>query len=113
VTKQSRKDKPQEHREIALERIKKLFSEADLVYREDPLLSDRYVSLARKIAMKYKVSLPADVKRRICKSCNSFLVPSANSTVRLTGSKVTIHCLKCGEYTRIPYLKEQKSRRVK
>ncbi|MBU2564846.1 MAG: ribonuclease P protein component 4, partial [Candidatus Thermoplasmatota archaeon] len=31
--------------------------------------ADRYVELARKIGMRYNVSIPAKYKRRFCKHC--------------------------------------------
>jgi ribonuclease P protein subunit RPR2 len=103
--------KPFEERNIASERIDKLFCEAKLAFDKDPALSDRYVELARKIAMKMKVSIPRQLKRRFCKFCHSYLVPSKNSIVRLQKSRVVCTCLKCGKIMRFPYIREQKARR--
>ncbi|AJF61132.1 TPA: ribonuclease P [Candidatus Woesearchaeota archaeon] len=90
-------------KEIALERINELFSQAEKVFRKSPDLADRYVELARKIGMKYKVTMPRQHKRRFCKHCYTYLVPGANCRVRLTGQKVVYFCHKCRNYMRFPY----------
>ena len=56
-------------KEIALERINELFSQAEKVFRKSPDLADRYVELARKIGMKYKTRIPPELKRQFCKHC--------------------------------------------
>ena len=61
--------KPQKFREIALGRINELFKQAKLMFREDPKLSDRYVQLAKRMAMKFKVKIPQEYKKMICKNC--------------------------------------------
>jgi len=88
-------NKPTKQTKIALERIYLLFKEAKLMFREDPNLSRRYVQLARKISMKYKVKFPAVLKRKFCKNCNSYLV-AKNSKVRTRQGFLVIHCLGCG-----------------
>jgi ribonuclease P protein subunit RPR2 len=99
-------EKPKEHRDIALERIKTLFGEADLIFSEDPSLSDKYVRLARKISLKYKVRMPSDLKRQICSKCFSFLKAPATCRVRLREGKAVYTCLSCGEQMRFPYTKK-------
>ena len=92
--------KPLEQVKIAKERIRVLFDQAKEVYKEDPKLSDRYVELARKIAMKFKVRIPSDLKRLFCKHCYCYLVPSKNCRVRLQKGKVVYYCLNCKKYMR-------------
>ena len=58
-----RKDK----KEIANEKVKKLFYQADEIFQKDPSLADRYVYLARKIAMKVNLRYPRGLKRKFCK----------------------------------------------
>lgn len=111
--KQRHKKKPAEFRKIALERINILFKEADIIFKEDPKLSNKYVKLARKISMKYKVKIPSDLKKRFCKHCHSFLKPSKNCRVRLHNGKVVYYCLICKKYMRFPYTKEQKAKRAR
>ncbi len=113
------KKKPSEQREIALSRIKKLFNLADKVvneYKEGDLdfgkkLANRYVEIARRISMKYKVRIPSELKRRFCKKCHSFLIPGLNVRVRIQGNKVVYTCLECGNIMRFPYVREIKKKR--
>ena len=99
---QNRKKKKAVARDIALERIQYLFSAASNAYSQDPELSNRYAFLARRVGMRYRVSLPSELKRKICKKCNSFLVPGANCRVRLSEGSIIITCLNCGNVKRYP-----------
>jgi len=90
-------------RKIANKRIKKLFLEADSIYKESQQLADRYVYLARKIGMKYNVKIPKDLQKKFCKHCYSYLRPGSNCRVRLTGEKVVYYCKNCKNYMRFPY----------
>jgi ribonuclease P protein subunit RPR2 len=88
---------------IASERMAILFEEAERAARKgEGALSDRYVSLARSIGMRYNVRLPAGLRRRACRKCGAFLVPGKNLRVRLRGGKTVWTCLKCGEVSRTP-----------
>lgn len=92
--------KPQKLLLIAKERIKRLFEQAE---QADQQLANRYVQLARKIAMKYKVRIPARFKRRYCKYCYSYLKPGVNCTVRTARGKIVYHCHNCRKTIRLPY----------
>jgi ribonuclease P protein subunit RPR2 len=100
--KQGYRNKPQHLKEIARERIGELFSQAELRFKKNPELSDRYVELARKISMKYKVRIPRESKRRFCKHCHKYIVPGANSRVRLTDKKIVYTCFNCKKHMRFP-----------
>jgi len=95
--------KPEEFRKIALDRVKKLFKEADSIYGENSKLSDRYVTLARKIAMKYKLKIPSNLKKKYCKHCYKYLKPGENCRVRIQNNKVVYYCQNCKKYMRFPY----------
>ena len=97
--------KPSLHRKIALDRIKQLFSEAAVKFKYDKLLADRYVYMARKLSMKYKTKIPADLKKRYCKHCKAFLVPGGNCRVRVSNGKLVYLCLECQHFMRFPYKK--------
>ncbi len=103
--------KPRKQKELVLERIKILFKEAKTAFKKDPKLSNRYVKLARELAMKYKVRMPRELKRRFCKHCYSYLVPSINVRIRTRNGKVVYYCLNCKKYMRFPYLKEKKAKK--
>ncbi len=94
---------PSKEKEIATQRIHKLFYEAKQIFNTDSKLSDRYVHLARKIAMKFKVRIPPILKRKFCKHCYTYLVPSKNLRIRLHKSRVIYLCLKCKRFMRFPY----------
>lgn len=97
------KRKPQKTRKIALERVQKLFSEAKSVFKEDKALADRYVKLARKIAMKARIPIPPELKRRFCKHCYKYLIPGVNCRIRTHEGKVVYYCLECRKFMRFPY----------
>jgi len=97
--------KPEKQRKIALERINILFKEAKNMIEEDPKLSDRYVQLARRIAMKYKVKIPSNFKRRFCKNCHKYLVAGKNLRVRTHKGHMVYFCLNCRHYMRFVYRK--------
>ena len=106
-----RKAKPYAERKIARQRIKILLDKAKDVCGKDRGLANRYVTLARKISMKYKVRIPPAYKRRFCKHCYKFLMPGVNCRVRLQGSKVVYYCLECKKFMRFPYVREKKQKR--
>ncbi len=92
----------QEQKKIALERINKLFQEAESAFPKTPSLANRYVQLARNLAMKAKVKIPTEFKRKFCKHCYAYLVPGKNSRTRTREGKVIISCLECKNFMRIP-----------
>lgn len=92
---------------IAQERIETLFSEAEKAFSQNPSLSHRYVTLARKIAMKVKLKMPRKLKRKFCKHCYKFLKPGVNCRIRTRNGKVVISCFECKKFTRIPFGKKQ------
>ena len=99
---------------IAGERIDILFDLAE----EEALAhnlhrANRYVELARKIGMRYNVRIPRRYRRSYCKHCHSYLVPSINSRVRLRGKRTVIFCENCGDYMRMPFIRERKGKKAK
>ncbi|RLF16608.1 MAG: ribonuclease P [Thermoprotei archaeon] len=95
-----------EARDIARQRIRRLFELAEEASRREPSLADRYVELARLISMRVKVRIPRDLRRRFCHNCGSYLRFGVNCRVRLAKRRsphVAITCLRCGYVHRIPY----------
>ncbi len=103
------RDKSKEKR-IARERIGILFKEADKVFSENEGLANRYVTLARKIAMKANIRMPREYKRKFCKHCYKYLRPGVNCRVRTKNNKVVCYCFNCKKYNRYPFLKEKASK---
>ena len=95
--------KPESQVKIAKERIQELFRQADVMFDEDPKLSNRYVQIARKISMKFKVRIPSQLKRKFCKHCYCFLKPGKNCRVRTHEGKVVYYCNNCKKFMRFPY----------
>lgn len=88
---------------IAKNRIERLFILAEECgFRNRLELSNRYVFLARKISMRYLVPIPNKFKRRFCKHCYCYLIPGQNYRVRISRSRIILHCNNCKKYTRIP-----------
>lgn len=94
-----------EIRKVARERIAILFEKAEREFDENPELSKRYVSLARKIAMKANISLPRETKRKFCKKCLNYLKSGENLRVRVHRNRVIYTCLNCGNVMRFKKMK--------
>ena len=90
-------------KDIALERIKILINKANEIKDKDYDLSKRYIELARKISMRYKVRIPRYL-RIFCKKC---LYPYRldKIRVRVKKSRIIITCLNCGNIKRYPIKK--------
>jgi ribonuclease P protein subunit RPR2 len=98
---------------IARQRIQTLFRLANEAFDEDPLLAQRYVDLARRIAMGARVRLPKEYRRQVCRHCKSFILPGVSSRVRIRQKRephVVITCLSCGKRMRILLRKKEKLR---
>lgn len=80
----------------ALKQINQLFDQA----KKNPDMGKRYVILARKIAMKFNIKLPKELKSKYCHHCYSYLTPK-NSKIRIKKTMKTVRCLECNHYNRI------------
>jgi ribonuclease P protein subunit RPR2 len=90
-------------KQIALNRINKLFLMAESKAHSGNLsYANRYVSIARKLSMKYLVPIPKEFKHRFCKHCYFFLHPYVNSRFRVHRGKLIIYCNNCNKFSRIP-----------
>ena len=82
--------------------VAELFAKAREVFPESKSKANDYVRKARRAAMKVRMRLPAELKRKFCRHCYSFLMPGVNSRIRVHKSRVIIYCLECRKFTRIP-----------
>lgn len=88
---------------IAAERIERLHALArDAAAEREFDRSREYVRLARRIAERNRLSLPREFERFSCDTCDVYLRPGLNATVRLQDGRVVITC-DCGEIARYPY----------
>ncbi len=99
------KDKSYSQQNLALDRILKLFEQAESSFSTYPKLSQRYMVLARKLSTRYKVKLTRDQKKLFCKKCNSYLKNGINVRVRLEKGVIVQTCLECNAIKRISYKK--------
>lgn len=82
---------------IARDRIDILVKSA--LKEKDENLAERQARLAKKIAMRYRVRLPYEVRQLYCKKCKAFIVPGRTARIRVGRAKtkaVRITCLRCG-----------------
>ena len=96
----------EKQKKIAEERIKILFSEAKDIFPTNPKRANRYVEMARKVAMKVNLEMTKLQKRQFCKHCYSYLRSGVNATSRTRDAKLIIYCKECKKYTRIPLTKK-------
>ncbi len=85
---------------IAAERIAILFDEAEKAFLKHPERADRYVEIARKIAMKARMSIIKEYKRRFCPYCNCYWQPGKTARIRTHKGRVIYTCLKCKHHRR-------------
>ncbi|MDD5142937.1 ribonuclease P protein component 4 [Methanoregula sp.] len=87
-------------KKIAKERISALFAQAKQAFPEHPDRSNRYVELARKIAMRQRVRIDRELRRQYCHHCYAFLVPGSNMRVRVHDGNVVVTCGSCNKKMR-------------
>lgn len=92
----------QEARDLARQRMQRLFYLAHEEHSQHPDRSDRYVAIARRISTRLRVRMPRELKRLFCKHCGCYL-PAPARRVRLRDGMVTVTCLRCGVVVRYPY----------
>ncbi|MBU1197580.1 hypothetical protein KJ765_03630 [Candidatus Micrarchaeota archaeon] len=94
---------------IARERCRKLLSLAKDLLEPDPVLSKRYVSLARKIAMRHRFSLGS---KDFCKKCGVVWVSGTTYKTRVSSSqrRVLYTCLSCNHPASFPFMREKAER---
>jgi ribonuclease P protein subunit RPR2 len=100
---------------IALERIMILLdlAEARTLEKSDvsKKLARRYTHLAMEISSHYKISIPKELKHRVCIRCGNFLVPGMNCTVRVVSSHGYVaYACECGKERHVFYKKILKSK---
>ena len=82
-------------KEIASRRILILFENAISNARNNPELSQRQAHIAKKIAMRFKIKMPWQIRSSFCKKCKKFIVPNISSRVRIGRSNVKAIRITC------------------
>ena len=94
--------KPSSAVSTAKDHIASLLDQAKKASKDNMPLANRYVTLARKIAMKFKIRMTPEQKRLFCPYCYKFLLPGKTSRVRIHGGKLIYSCLQCRKFWRKP-----------
>jgi len=87
----------------ALDEVTKILGKAKVAFAKNPELAHKYAKKARRIALKYKIKLPVNLKRKICKYCYGYLVPGKTLRIRTNKGHVVYYCLMCKKFMRIMY----------
>ncbi|MBW2972504.1 ribonuclease P [Candidatus Woesearchaeota archaeon] len=87
---------------IAKQHISSLLEKAKEVAGSKPALANRYVTLARKVAMKFRIRMLPSQRRLYCPHCYRFLLPGKNLRVRVHEHRVIYCCLDCKKFWRKP-----------
>ena len=90
-------------KEVAKERIDLLIANAlhELKYNES--LANEEAKLAKKLAMRVRLTLPYDIRQLYCKQCKQFITPGKFARVRIGRSNmrsIRITCMRCGHIYR-------------
>ncbi|HIH15460.1 MAG: ribonuclease P protein subunit RPR2 [archaeon GW2011_AR17] len=88
-------------KKIAEERIEILFQKAEQAF-PNTKRANRYIDIARHIAMKLNIHMSKKQKRSFCKHCYTYLVSGVNAQTRIRNGNIIIYCKECKKYTRIP-----------
>ena len=63
----------------------------------------KIVKKARMLAMKYRLRLPVQIRRKFCKKCNSLWRIGKTLRIRTSRGKVVYTCLVCKKFRRFAY----------
>lgn len=93
---------------VALGRCGKLLRMAREIFSSNPSRANRYVQLARKIAMRHRIPLGS---KEFCRKCGVVFIPGETLKVRTSSKTKTILyvCLKCGAVRKFGYGRERKA----
>ncbi|HDP74073.1 MAG TPA: hypothetical protein ENN46_03925 [Candidatus Woesearchaeota archaeon] len=82
--------------------------EAREVYSESRDYARKMVAEMLEFRRKSRLAFPAEVKRFICKNCNSPLIPGRNLRIRTKNRHIIFLCTDCKHLFRLPYQKKTK-----
>ncbi len=91
-------------KDIAYERMHRLFELAVAIRPDKPELASKYLRLAERIGRRMDLSVPRDIKRFYCKKCG---LPYGDDTrIRIKKGLCIATCGHCSDIRRIPYRKD-------
>lgn len=83
MTKTSTKKKQDFNMEINQNRINYLYQLSTTIAEQSPGLSSTYNSILKGLSQKSLLKIDPEIKRNICKGCNTMLIPGKTVTCRL------------------------------
>lgn len=86
----------------ATQHIKELSAVYQRSRTHDSQRANRYLLMIRRLAMKFRLRLPREVKHSYCKHCKQAFLPGKNCRMRTRDAKVVFYCYLCKNYTRLP-----------
>ncbi len=92
--------------DVARQRCEKLLELAAKTHAADKKLSLRYVTLARKLAMRHRIPLGG---KKFCKKCGNVFIAQETLKVRLDSKNKRVQwiCLPCGAKKSFGYSKKR------
>jgi ribonuclease P protein subunit RPR2 len=95
-------------KKVALGRIRMLLALAEAKTientQESRRLAKRYVTLARNMSSRYKISIPKELKNKVCTNCGNFLVPGIDCSVRVASVHGYVaYVCECGKERHVFY----------
>ncbi len=74
----------------------------DLVYSNPTSpYAEKQAILARRVALKFKLRQPYELKLLFCKRCKAYSPPIYGKTVRVRRGRIIYTCLRCGKKYRL------------
>jgi len=92
----------------AQEHIDQLSTEYQQARSQDDVRANSYLAMIRRIAMKFRLRLPREIKHSYCKHCKQAFLPGKNCRMRTRDGKVVFYCYACKNYTRLLLSKTKK-----
>ena len=90
------------YRQVALRRILYLYKKAKEVAKYDLNLANRYIYLLWKLKLKYRITLPKNLRNKFCRKCLTIWIPGKTLRIRVRKGKIVYTCLRCGRIKRFP-----------
>ena len=59
--------------------------------------ANRYLSIARRIGMRYNIGTPGNLRKKFCRKCKKYLYPGLSSEEKEEKGFLKIKCLNCSK----------------
>jgi len=97
-----------EQKEIALERIRILFRQAQELAPTDGRAACERVKMARDISLRCNARIPRELKLRFCRKCLAyFTADQVQCRLNSREHRMELKCRGCGHTAYVPYVREK------